>query len=91
MFITNAGKLPMSDQELRAASVQAALKFAKRWSLSGIVFACDALLYCPRLVQFVKNAGLVCASYGIMNNTPGKAKVISNHLRVLSGAFALTY
>jgi glycerophosphodiester phosphodiesterase len=29
MFITNAGKVPMLDQEVRAASLQMAVKFAK--------------------------------------------------------------
>ncbi|KAM0257955.1 hypothetical protein ACHAQJ_004114 [Trichoderma viride] len=74
MFITNAGKVPMTDRELRAASLQMAVQFARRWNLAGVVFACEALLYCPRLVRFVKNAGLVCASYGLLNNDPINAR-----------------
>ncbi|PTB35681.1 hypothetical protein M441DRAFT_153098 [Trichoderma asperellum CBS 433.97] len=70
MFITNAGKVPMADKELRVASLQVGVQFARFWNLAGVVFACEALLYCPRLVQFVKNAGLVCASYGLLNNEP---------------------
>ncbi|KAG8419420.1 hypothetical protein J3458_004288 [Metarhizium acridum] len=73
MFITNAGKVPMQDQELRAASLQAAVHFARLWNLSGIVFACETFLHCPRLVQFVKNMGLKCASYGLLNNDPANA------------------
>lgn len=75
MFITNAGKVPMSDMEVRAASLQVAVHFARRWNLAGIVFACETLLLCPRLVQFVKNSGLLCASYGPSNNIPSDVKV----------------
>lgn len=75
MFITNAGKVPMADKELRVASLQVGVQFARLWNLAGVVFACEALLYCPRLVQFVKNAGLVCASYGLLNNEPMLARV----------------
>ncbi|KAM0517682.1 hypothetical protein ACHAPE_004655 [Trichoderma viride] len=74
MFITNAGKVPMADKELRVASLQVGVQFARLWNLAGVVFACEALLYCPRLVQFVKNAGLVCASYGLLNNEPIHAR-----------------
>ncbi|XWX01655.1 hypothetical protein V2A60_009683 [Cordyceps javanica] len=75
MLITNAGKVPMADKELRAASLQMGLQFARCWQLSGIVLACDTFLLCPRLISFVKNAGLVCASYGLGNNDPENAKI----------------
>ncbi|KAL7921341.1 Glycerophosphoryl diester phosphodiesterase family domain-containing protein [Trichoderma austrokoningii] len=75
MFITNAGKVPMADKELRVASLQVGVQFARLWNLAGVVFACEALLSCPRLVRFVKNAGLVCASYGLLNNEPVHARV----------------
>ncbi|KID99698.1 Glycerophosphoryl diester phosphodiesterase, partial [Metarhizium majus ARSEF 297] len=97
MFITNAGKVPMQDQELRAASLQTAVHVARLWNLSGTVFACETFLHCPRLVQFVKNTGLICASYGLLNNDPANAiaqtaagidilmvdrvKLIADHLR----------
>ncbi|KAK3935169.1 Glycerophosphoryl diester phosphodiesterase family-domain-containing protein [Diplogelasinospora grovesii] len=74
-FITNAGKVPMSDMEVRAASVQVAVQFAQRWNLAGVVFACEALLLCPRLVGFLKARGLVVATYGGMNNAPEMVKV----------------
>lgn len=77
MFITNAGKAPVHDKELRAASLQAAVHFARTWNLAGIVFACETLLYCPRLVAFVKNMGLICASYGLLNSEPKSARVSS--------------
>lgn len=75
MFITNAGKVPMFDREARAASLQMAVKFAERWGLSGLVLACDTYLYCPRLVQFVKNLGFMCATYGALNSDPTMAKL----------------
>lgn len=74
-FITNAGRVPMVDMEVRAASVQVAVKFAQRWDLAGIVFACEPLLLCPRLVGFVKARGLVCATYGVLNNESETVKV----------------
>ncbi|KAM7215352.1 Glycerophosphoryl diester phosphodiesterase family domain containing protein [Rhypophila decipiens] len=73
-FITNAGKVPMVDQEIRAASLQVAVKFAKKWNLAGVVFACEPLLICPRLVAYVRNRGLVCASYGVLNNEVDKVE-----------------
>ncbi|EEP77277.1 predicted protein [Uncinocarpus reesii 1704] len=75
MFITNAGKLPISDREKRGASLQVAVQFAKQWELTGIVLAADALLLCPRLIKYVQNSGLLCASYGLVNNIPENAKV----------------
>ncbi|KAB8073559.1 GDPD-domain-containing protein [Aspergillus leporis] len=75
MFITNAGKPPMTDMEMRASSMQAAIRFAKRWGLAGIVFASETLIACPRLIGYVKSSGLVCGSYGTQNNIPQNAKV----------------
>ncbi|CAP64542.1 uncharacterized protein PODANS_5_8170 [Podospora anserina S mat+] len=83
-FITNAGKIPMTDMEVRAASVQVAVRFARRWNLTGIVFACEALLLSPRLVGYVKKkGGLVCATYGELNNQAEVVRV-SNY-RVIIG------
>lgn len=78
MFITNAGKPPMTDMEMRASSLQAAVRFGRRWNLAGIVFACESLIMCPRLISYVKRSGLVCGSYGTLNNIPENAKVSVN-------------
>ena len=67
LFITNAGRIPMMGMGVRAANVQLAVKFAQRWDLCGIVFACEALLLCPKLVGSVKAKGLICATYGVLN------------------------
>ncbi|GMG03784.1 unnamed protein product [Aspergillus oryzae] len=82
MFITNAGKPPVTDREMRAASIQSAVRFAKRWNLSGLVFASEALVMCPRLVRYVQRSGLICGSYGSQNNIPENAKFqpLSAHL-----------
>jgi glycerophosphodiester phosphodiesterase len=75
VFITNAGKPPMMDLEMRASSLQVAVRFAKLWNLSGAVFASETLIMCPRLIKYVKRAGLSCSSYGLLNNIPDNAKV----------------
>lgn len=75
MFITNAGKPPPSDLDKRAASIQTAVHFARRWGLAGVVFASEPFVLCPRLVRFVKNAGLMCSTYGPQNNGPYNVKV----------------
>ncbi|EXJ77751.1 hypothetical protein A1O3_09980 [Capronia epimyces CBS 606.96] len=74
MFITNAGKPPDKDKEVRTASVQAAVHFANLWSLAGVCFASEPLILCPRLIAYTKSRGLGCASYGPLNNVPENAK-----------------
>ncbi|KGO77703.1 Glycerophosphoryl diester phosphodiesterase [Penicillium italicum] len=75
LFITNAGKLPISDLEIRASSLQAAVRFARRWDLAGIVFSSETLVMCPRLMGYVKNSGLICGSYGPLNNISENSKI----------------
>jgi glycerophosphodiester phosphodiesterase len=75
-FITNAGKVPMSDMDVRAANLQSALHFAERWRLTGVVLACETLLLCPRLVSLIKARGLVCGTYGPQNNRVDMVKVL---------------
>lgn len=75
MFITNAGRPPMADKDIRASSLRSAVFFAKRWRLNGIVFASETLVLCPRLVGYVRRSGLICGSYGPLNNIPAHAKV----------------
>jgi glycerophosphodiester phosphodiesterase len=87
MFITNFGKLPASDLETRACSLQAAVRFSKRWNLAGIVFASDILLLCPRLVGYVKQSGLTCGSYGPLNNVPDHVRVSNKATDIVRLAF----
>lgn len=74
LFLTDAGTgLPVGD--IRASSLQEAIRFASRWNLLGIVSAAQPFLLCPRLVQVVKHSGLVCMSYGADNNDPHNSKL----------------
>lgn len=73
LFLTDAGTYPVGD--IRAASLQEAIRFASRWNLLGVVSAAEPLVRCPRLVRVVKASGLVCVSYGTLNNDPKNVKV----------------
>ncbi|KAI1340013.1 glycerophosphodiester phosphodiesterase GDE1 [Xylariaceae sp. FL0016] len=66
MFLTDAGTEPVSD--IRASSLQEAIRFASRWNLLGIVSQAAPFVYSPRLIKVVKQTGLVCVSYGTQNN-----------------------
>jgi glycerophosphodiester phosphodiesterase len=73
LFLTDAGSAPVGD--IRASSLQEAIRFASRWNLLGIVSAAEPLCNSPRLVKVVKQNGLVCVSYGVLNNDPVKVQV----------------
>ncbi|CAJ2512108.1 Uu.00g077330.m01.CDS01 [Anthostomella pinea] len=66
MFLTDAGSEEVSD--IRASSLQEAIRFASRWNLLGIVSQASPFVNSPRLVKVVKQTGLVCVSYGTQNN-----------------------
>ncbi|KAG5924718.1 hypothetical protein E4U53_003390 [Claviceps sorghi] len=68
LFLTDAGCSTVGD--IRASSLQEAIRFASRWNLLGIVSAAEPLINSPRLVKVVKELGLVCVSYGVLNNDP---------------------
>ncbi|EKG19447.1 hypothetical protein MPH_03310 [Macrophomina phaseolina MS6] len=68
LFLSDAGTSPVGD--IRASSLQEAIRFASRWNLLGVVSAAEPLVMCPRLVRVVKESGLVCVSYGVLNNDP---------------------
>lgn len=73
LFLTEAGTYPVGD--IRASSLQEAIRFASRWNLLGVVSAAAPLVIAPRLVKVVKESGLVCVSYGGLNNDPQNVKV----------------
>lgn len=73
LFLSDAGTCPVGD--VRAASLQEAIRFASRWNLLGVVSAAEPLVMCPRLVKVVKESGLVCVSYGTLNNDPKNVQV----------------
>ncbi|CUM67957.1 uncharacterized protein PRCAT00005670001 [Priceomyces carsonii] len=72
LFLTDAGTVSMAD--IRATSLQNAIRFAKKWNLLGVVSAAETLVKAPRLTQVVKSSGLVCVTYGVKNNDPEIAK-----------------
>ncbi|KAL6451682.1 GDE1 Glycerophosphocholine phosphodiesterase GDE1 [Candida maltosa Xu316] len=73
LFLTESGTAPMYD--IRASSLQNAVRFSKKWNLLGIVSNALALVKTPRLAQVVKSMGLVCVTYGSENNQPELAKI----------------
>lgn len=73
LFLSDAGTNPVGD--IRASSLQEAIRFASRWNLLGVVSAAEPLVACPRLVRVVKESGLVCVSYGTLNNDPKNVKL----------------
>jgi glycerophosphodiester phosphodiesterase len=73
LFLTDAGASPVGD--IRASSLQEAIRFASRWNLLGIVSAAEPFCNSPRLVKVVKDSGLVCVSYGTLNNDPVNVQV----------------
>lgn len=73
LFLTDAGTSPVGD--VRASSLQEAIRFASRWNLLGVVSAAEPLVISPRLVRVVKESGLVCVSYGTLNNDPTKVEL----------------
>lgn len=73
LFLTEAGTQYMAD--IRASSLQNAIRFAKKWNLLGIVSAAKTLVKTPRLAQVVKSSGLVCVTYGVENNSPDLCKI----------------
>ncbi len=73
LFLTDAGSSDVGD--IRASSLQEAIRFASRWNLLGIVSASEPFVMCPRLIQVVKNSNLVCFSYGTLNNDAHNSKL----------------
>jgi glycerophosphodiester phosphodiesterase len=73
LFLTDGGICPVGD--IRASSLQEAIRFASRWNLLGIVSSAEPFCNSPRLVRVVKENGLVCVSYGSLNNNPEKVQV----------------
>ena len=69
LFINKAGSVPTGD--IRAANLQQAIRFAKKWKLAGIVSMSTPFVLCPRLVSYAKSAGLVTGTYAIPMMTQG--------------------
>lgn len=66
VFGTDSGN--WQPTEIRATTLQEGLRFAKKWDLDGLVLASEPFVYAPQLVRFVKGQGMVCATYGVLND-----------------------
>jgi glycerophosphodiester phosphodiesterase len=86
LFLTDAGTSPVGD--IRASSLQEAIRFASRWNLLGIVSNAEPFVNSPRLVKVVKQNGLVCVSYGVLNNEPKLVQVCHPFLSLSSLAIS---
>jgi glycerophosphodiester phosphodiesterase len=73
LFLTESGYIPTRD--VRAISFHEAVRFAKKWNLEGVVIRSQPLVAAPELITLVKSSGLVCASWGDLNDDPECAKV----------------
>ncbi|KAH8198616.1 hypothetical protein TruAng_007206 [Truncatella angustata] len=66
---------PAGDQ--RAVSLQQAMRFARQWGLQGIVMAAEPFVAAPKLIKHVRDQGLVCGSYGSLNDIPEFATIMA--------------
>lgn len=73
-FLTEAGHIPSADA--RADSLQEAIHFAKSWHLPGVISRSQPLVMSPDLIGYVKDSGVLCISWGELNDDPEHAKVI---------------
>lgn len=69
--------------DIRASSLQEAIRFANRWNLLGVVSHAEPLVLAPRLVKAVKSVGLMCVSYGVLNNDSKMVQVSMLHDRLV--------
>ncbi|ETS86509.1 hypothetical protein PFICI_00337 [Pestalotiopsis fici W106-1] len=72
LFLTESGYIPTRD--IRAISFQEAVRFAKKWNLEGVAIRSQPFLAAPELIGLVKSSGLICASWGDLNDEPDCAK-----------------
>lgn len=75
-FLTESGHIPSADA--RADSLQEAIHFAQAWRLPGIICRSQPFVMCPDLIKYVKDCGLMCISWGELNDDPEHAKVKSS-------------
>ena len=73
LFLNESGLYPTGD--VRASNLQEAVHFARSWNLPGVVMSSEPFVISPKLVKYVKEAGLVCATFGAPNEDPENAKV----------------
>lgn len=72
LFLNESNLFPTGD--VRASNLQEAVYFARRWNLPGVVMSSEPFVMSPKLMVYVKDAGLVCVSFGFLNNDAENAK-----------------
>lgn len=82
LFLTESGNIPTRD--IRAISYQEAIRFAKKWNLEGVVPAAEPLVASPMLVDQARDSGLICATWGSLNDDADCVKVWDSHVHVSS-------
>ena len=75
LFLNESCTAKWPTHDIRATSVQTAIHFARGLGIDGIVMASDPFVVSPRLIKKVKDRGLVCWSFGNMNDEPDNALV----------------
>ncbi|KAK3197467.1 hypothetical protein GRF29_216g334439 [Pseudopithomyces chartarum] len=73
LFLNDSSNWPTGDP--RALSLQSAVHFARRWELQGVIMASEPFISAPKLIKFVQDQRLFCASYGNLNDDPECAKI----------------
>src|ERR1044072_8713570 len=66
LFLSDASNKSTGD--IRAVSVQSAVHFARRFGLDGLVMASEPFIASPKLIGAVRDRGLLCMSYGNLND-----------------------
>lgn len=73
LFLNDSSNWPTGD--MRATSLQTAVRFAHRFGLAGVAMASEPFVASPGLVEFVRNQGLYTAAYGPLNDDISCAKI----------------
>ena len=75
LFLNESCTAKWPTHDIRAISVQTAIHFARGLGIDGVVMASDPFVASPRLVKKVQDHGLICWSFGNMNDDPDNALV----------------
>lgn len=95
IFLNGSSNWPTGD--MRATSLQTAVRFAHRFGLAGLAMASEPFVASPGLVEFVRKQGLYTTTYGPLNddvscvevNDPLRAVFASHHTLTLLRRFKL--
>ncbi len=86
LFLNDSSNCPTGD--MRATSLQTAVRFAHRFGLAGVVVASDPFVASPGLVNFVREQAIYTATYGPLNDDATCAKVSGISKLVLASQHA---